>query len=513
MDFFKQNDEITLPPQPVPLVAENYFITKEPDTTPLPTFEDSKAKLPIPTWDGHDDYIRCYWRAWELAFGNLGSPIPGTGFVSNFIDTAFNGCVFMWDTSFILMFGKYADRIFNFQGTLDNLYSHQHKDGYICREIEEATGRDHFTRFDPASTGPDIMAWCEWEYYLNFGNKDRLAKVFPPLMAYHRWMSEFRTWPDGTYWSSGWGCGMDNLPRVQPGYSVMYSHGHMIWVDACMQELNNCNILIKMAEILDRNEFIPELVAERDNLEAVINQKLWDEETGFYYDLWKTGEWNKVRHAGAFWALLAECASPERAEKLIAHLEDENAFKTPNRVPCLSVDHPWYGKSGGYWCGGVWAPTNYMILKGLDKYGKYGLSHEIAMDYLYTVVEVFKETNTVFENYAPEFVNDGKPSKGEIAMKDFVGWTGLAPISILFEYIFGIKPDAGKKKITWDVTLLEKHGVEQYPFGVDGEMTLMCQARNSANEKPVITFESNIPVTLEVIWGEEGNKQSFVIEK
>ena len=158
MDFFKQNDEITLPPQPVPLVAENYFITKEPDTTPLPTFEDSKAKLPIPTWDGHDDYIRCYWRAWELAFGNLGSPIPGTGFVSNFIDTAFNGCVFMWDTSFILMFGKYADRIFNFQGTLDNLYSHQHKDGYICREIEEATGRDHFTRFDPASTGPDIMA-------------------------------------------------------------------------------------------------------------------------------------------------------------------------------------------------------------------------------------------------------------------------------------------------------------------------------------------------------------------
>ena len=63
MDFFKQNDEITLPQRPVPLVAENYFITKEPDTTPLPTFEGSKDKLPLPTWDGHDDYIRCYWRA------------------------------------------------------------------------------------------------------------------------------------------------------------------------------------------------------------------------------------------------------------------------------------------------------------------------------------------------------------------------------------------------------------------------------------------------------------------
>ena len=154
-----------------------------------------------------------------------------------------------------------------------------------------------------------------------------------------------------------------------------------------------------------------------------------------------------------------------------------------------------------------------MILKGLDKYGKYKLSHEIAMDYLYTVVEVFKETNTVFENYAPEFVNDGKPSKGDPAMKDFVGWTGLGPISILFEYIFGIKPDAGQSKIVWDVTLLEKHGIEQYPFGVDGELTLMCEARSDVNEKPVITFESNVPVELTVIWGEEGNKQSFVINK
>ena len=461
MDFFKQNDELTLPENPLPLVEENVFLTKEPDNAPLPVYEEIKDRLPVPVWEGHKDHIDCYWKAWQLAFGNLGKPIPGTGFVSDFIDTAFNGCIFMWDSSFILMFGKYADRIFNFQGTLDNLYSHQHKDGFICREIEEHTGRDHFARMDPSSTGPNIMAWCEWEYFQNFGDKERLAKVFPPLMAFHRWMAENHTWPDGTYFSTGWGCGMDNVPRLMPGYHVAFSHGHMVWVDACMQALFDCNILIEMARVLGREEFIPELETERDALEKVINEKLWDENTGFYYDLWKNGKHNMVRHVGAYWALISECAPKERAERMISLLEDEKVFKAPHRVPTLSRDNENYAPDGEYWRGSVWAPTNYMILKGLDKYGKYALSHEIGKEHLRAVVDVYKEEDTLFENYAPEMINDGKPAKGSISRKDFVGWTGLVPISVLFEYVFGIKPDAGKKKIIWDVNLTEKHGVEK----------------------------------------------------
>lgn len=132
---FEQNAEYTIPSKPVPLVAENSFLTKLPEDRPLPTFDQVQDQLPLPIWDGHDDYIRCYRKAWQLAFGNLRQPEPGSGFVSNYIDTAFNDCLFMWDSAFILMFGKYANHIFPFQNTLDNLYAHQHRDGYICREI------------------------------------------------------------------------------------------------------------------------------------------------------------------------------------------------------------------------------------------------------------------------------------------------------------------------------------------------------------------------------------------
>ena len=78
-----------------------------------------------------------------------------------------------------------------------------------------------------------------------------------------------------------------------------------------------------------------------------------------------------------------------------------------------------------------------MVLKGLDAYGKYDMSHEIACEHLDAVVDVFERTNTLFENYAPEYT-DGKANKGSSSMGDFVGWTGLSPISILFEYAITI---------------------------------------------------------------------------
>lgn len=268
-----------------------------------------------------------------------------------------------------------------------------------------------------------------------------------------------------------------------------------------MQELNACNLLVKMAKELGREEFIPELQAEADHLFKVINEKLWDEETKFYYDLKNDDTFNGVKHIGAFWALLAKCLPEERAESFIAHLNNENEFKTEHRVPTLSKDHPEYNPKGGYWCGSVWAPTNYMVLRGLDNYGKQELAYEIACSHLDAVVSVFKDAGTVFENYAPE-LDEGRFTRGSSSMPDFVGWTGLVPITVMFEYVFGIRPDASDNKITWYVNRLERHGVEKYPFGVNGELTLLCDARENIADEPQITVKSNIPVTVEIIWGD-----------
>ncbi len=487
--MFKVNDSLTYLDEPY--VKENSYIGKSLDKEKLPTYKGSKDKLPVPFWEGHDDAIKCYNKAWEIAFSNLRKPNPKSGLVSSFIDTAFNGFTFMWDSAFMTMFGKYASHVFDFQKTLDNFYAKQHRDGFICREICEEKDGEHFQRHDPSSTGPNILAWSEWEYFELTGDKDRLSKVFAPLMAYHKWLKLNRTWQSGMYWSSGWGCGMDNLPRHDETEISDFSHGHMDWVDTTIQQILSAKCLVKMAEILGRTEETTELQNEADYLTKQVNTYLWDEKTSFYYDRRRNGSLSSLKIAAAYWALIADIVPENRIEPFVAHLENENEFKRPHRVPALSYDHPDYNPMGDYWNGGVWPPTNYMVLKGLEMNGYNKLAFDIGLNHLENTVEVFNNTGTLWENYAPESPSEGKPAR-----KDFVGWTGLIPISVMFEYVFGVRPDSKNNKIVWYINLKEKHGIKNYTFN-GNTYDLVCEGFDE-NGKPVVKFSGNGDAQIEI---------------
>ena len=201
-------------------------------------------------------------------------PEPASGFVANFIDPAFNDCLFMWDSCFMVMFGRYGARAFPFVRTLDNLYAKQHPDGFICREIGRVDGADRFFRHDPDSTGPNVLGWTEWEHYRNFGDRERLARVFPVLRAYHQWLRAFRTWPDGSYFSSGWGCGMDNQPRLNrdlPYYNHAHSHGWMTWVDTTLQQVLSARLLVRMAQELGAADDVADMREEVERLSRFVN--------------------------------------------------------------------------------------------------------------------------------------------------------------------------------------------------------------------------------------------------
>lgn len=486
--MFHQNQAISM--EENPYVKRNCFLHKNVENRPLPIYSDIQANLPKPFWEKHDDVIRCYDKTWQLAFSNLRQPVSESGMVSNYIDTAFNGFLFMWDSSFIVMFGKYASRFFDFQKTLDNFYSKQHKDGFICRELAENEEGEQWSPFDPSSTGPDILPWSEWEYFLTTGDKQRLSEVFDPLMGFHLWMYRNRTWRDGSYWANGLSSGMDNQPRVMPEYNEVLSPGHQIWCDTCIQQVLGGKLLIQMAEILGRSDEIGWIAKEVEHLTQIINEKLWDDDSAYYYDLWKNGQLNHVKSIGAYWALLADIMDESRLARFVAHLENPDEFKRMHRIPSLSANHKQYQPDGKYWLGGVWSPTNYMVLKGLEKNGYNKLCYEIARNHLENVVEVFRQTGTLFENYAPEYIAPGQPAK-----RDFVGWSGLTPISILFEYVFGIRPDYVNNKIIWHINLHEHHGIRQYPFG-EATVDLECDPSNEGF--PSICVKCDKPITVEV---------------
>jgi len=481
-----------------PLVARNAFLTMAPDAAPVPTFEQASRLLPEPFWDGHAAAIDCHTKAWKLAFANLRRPEAASGFVARFIDPAFNDCVFMWDACFMTLFGRYGARAFPFVRTLDNFYAKQHVDGFICREIGRALGDDRFPRFDPSSTGPNVMAWAEWEHYRNFGDRDRLARVFPVLRAYHQWLRAYRTWPDGSYWSTGWGCGMDNQPRLPTGTPYAdpeHYHGRMTWADTTLQQILSARLLAEMGRALGAEADVADMREETVRLGRFVNDRLWSDADRFYCDRLDDGALNHVKSIGAYWALLAGVVPPARLAPFLAHLEDPRAFKRPHRVPSLSADHPSYDARGGYWKGGVWAPTTYMVLRGLTEIGRDALAHEIARNHLDNVVAVFASTGTVHENYAPESATPGTPSK-----PDFVGWTGLPPIAVLLEYVFGLRPDAPARRLLWDVRLTDAHGVRRYPLGGDVSIDLACAARRTPADPPRVEAHASAPVDLEIRW-------------
>lgn len=482
-------------------VKENLFIGSKPDTSTPPAFDEIKDKLPVPIWVNRPDAINMYWRTWEVAFANLRKVTGDKGFITPYIDPAFNDNIFTEDCGFMVLFGRYGFRAFNFQQTLDNFYAKQHKDGFICREIRGVDGNDAFHRFDPSSAGINIFPWAEWEYYCNTNDVDRLKKVFPVLLANYQWYKSYRTWPDGSYFTSGWGCGMDNQPRLPNGYNHAFSHGHMSWIDATLQEIFAGKLLIQMAQILNRTEDVEDIKEEVSYLSSFVNSKMWDSKEAIYVDKYRDGSLSNVKTIGAFWALLADVIPNKEIQHFLDHLSDTTEFNRPHRIPSLSADNPNYDPKGGYWLGAVWAMTNYSVLRGLTKIGADSLAFEIASNHVNNTTKIFEKSGIIWENYSPEF----QSGSGKV---NFVGEGGLTGTAILLEYIFGIRSDVPNQTVVWDIRLLDEFGVNQYPFGGKGIVSLHCQKRNRTTDEPQIKINSNVPFNLKIIW----NGGSKIIE-
>ena len=315
--------------------------------------------------------------------------------MSNLIDPAFNGSVFMWDSAFMTMFGHYGARAFDFQQTLDNLYSMQHRDGYICREISIADGQEHFEERDPSNTGHNILLRAEWEYYRQTGDKARLERVFPVLLAYTQWFARNRSWPDGTYFSRGWGCGMDNQPRMPQGFSPLYENGFVSWVDTTMQAIFADRILISMAAALGRNGDVDDLRQEVEVLSPFVNAHFWGDAAAFYFDRMRNGHLSTVKSIAAYWALLADVVPRGNLRRFLDHLRNPAEFDRPDRVPSLSADNHAYQRR--------------RVLAGwrLEFHRIHGpartnrgrsdsLAHEIALNHVRNIDEVFPKTRTLW---------------------------------------------------------------------------------------------------------------------
>ncbi len=489
-----------------------FFAKKHYVPEPLPGFAESRDRLPSPILDSRPELVAMYWKCWELAFRNMKSPPPGSPFVSNWIDPAFNRNIFEWDSVFILMFARYGNAAFPAIQTLDNFYCRQRANGFIGREIHRSDGLETFVDGPKDAVNPPLFSWAEVESFRLTGDKSRFAMVLPPLEHYVAWLNRDgdpesangTDWQDHgrraagsvhhLYWNTPLGSGMDNTPR----------HGNG-WVDMSCQMVIQYNNLATICDELELPAKAAAYRAEAKSIGERINRWCWNEEDGFYYDVDNDGSQFRVKTAGGFWPMVAGVAGPAQVARLVAHLRNEREFWRPFVFPTLAADDPHYQNDGSYWLGGVWAPTNFVIIKGLERCGQEEFATEATDRYLTAMAKVFQTTGTVWEDYAPEEpLRPGNPAKANL-----VGWTGDGPIALLIENMLGFRSDGVRHRLEWRVTRTDRHGIERLRVG-PVTVSAVCAARLSADAPAelVVTNDARLELTV----GKSGTDRTYILQ-
>ena len=180
---------------------------------------------------------------------------------------------------------------------------------------------------------------------------------------------------------------------------------------------------------------------EAENLKKVVRDNCYDEKDGMYYSV----DLNLLpivptKHSGGprhwdcliqrlgcwsgFLAMWSGIATPEQAERMVKeNLLDEKAFWAPCGVRSLSKYEKMYviKESGNpsCWLGPVWGISNYMVFKGLLKYGFKNEAKELAQKTINLFSKDIDTCGDLHEYYDPE---TGEP----IMNQGFQNWNLLS---------------------------------------------------------------------------------------
>lgn len=183
--------------------------------------------------------------------------------------------------------------------------------------------------------------------------------------------------------------------------------------------------LSELANILGKKEDKALFDQKAEMVKKAINELLWDEETGFYYDrLENTGKLNKIKGISGFTPLYAGIVPQNRAERMVKeHLLNEKEFWAKYPINTLAQNEAGYDQSGAQppsghcnWNGTTWIPFNYMIFHGLLEYGYNDIAKELA----YKTFDLVYRQNQFTREYYNSDTGEG------YGRNPFYGWSTLA---------------------------------------------------------------------------------------
>lgn len=522
------------------------------------TYDQVKDMLPSLVAENDPYYEELYNKAWQILIDNNivnpASPSPYNTYIGAGFDS--KNKIWQWDSAFVLMFAKYGTGALTPMLSFDNFYNSQLGNGHIYRVYNTIDGTPHEWGAEPVDVNPPLYAYAELQYFKQSNDVNRLKNISTALQEYTDWLS-IAKWSQNSvhklYWNNGEGSGMDNLP-TQPGRRKNGDGAGTVDM-SCQMELMYKS-LAEIDSIIGNNEQSAKNAAIANAIANNINKYCWNEADGSYYEVTEQGDHWKIDSIAGFWPLLAGICNDRQASALNNRLFDENKFWSDVPFATLSKSHKDFSKQGYYWLGGVWAPTNYMVIKGLEKYGFVNNSQLASEKYLDALVEVYKYTDTLWECYAPlrmtnhyilnsytggkdglhipivkdpSYLPEGgisfSPATDEngddlnadggsdkIVKDKFVGWTGIAPILLSVENVFGIQFNNPNKTINWNLTREDSHGIKNINLPGEGNISLVAENINGLQQDSrYINIESNLAHSFSLNLNIAGRSYQYTI--
>jgi putative isomerase len=241
-----------------------------------------------------------------------------------------------------------------------------------------------------------ILAWGVERVYRRNRDKELLEQCLDRLERFHDWFWRERDVTGigliavGSYsgvlqharWETfDYDCAMDDL-KLTPHPTRKGPNEGAWYGDICM--VGNTAYLVLGERSLARLATIAGDAAmaarRRERIEKAVKamrDHMWDEQAGTFLSVKRdTLEKIPVATIGS-WIPLAAGVPADAMARRMAEVLASPAWMTPLPVPTVDrTDRRW--KSGAFWRGDVWPPTNYQIASGLAAYGHKDLAADIA---------------------------------------------------------------------------------------------------------------------------------------
>jgi hypothetical protein len=284
-------------------------------------------------------------------------------------------------------------------------------------------GKQDYPHKNMPTTSAPFFSWINWEVYQVSKDQQFLKESYESGSKYVSWLIKNRdTNHDGTFEWGPYGI----IENVRDWYNAVFQVSAERYLDVDKEDISDeleCldltlmvikeeKCLAKMASALGKHEEANEWKAKADNAAKLVNQRMWDDSTNFYYSVNKKDYSFKFmtrdlkrQEIIAFLALWAEVAPKDRAEKLVKALTDTTRFWRKYGVPTLSAKDPWYSPYVDYcckWNGPVWLLWDYLVYDGLKNYGYNDIAKQLADKMMLCVTTQLSKNHNFWESFSPD---------------------------------------------------------------------------------------------------------------